>query len=1016
LSEARPPQPRRDRRAAAAVVGLAVLLGLAALYATRRIVVRELITGWLRSHGVTSQVEIEGLDAGQSSGRVSLGDPRAPDFVGDAAVTYGLSGLTPEVRSVTLRAPVLRVRLREGKLSLGTLDPLIADLLKTPPRPDRGAPRIQIEGGILLLATDAGPLRLTADAVVEAGRLVSLTARSDPARLRGPGVDLTMQAARITVRTQGERVAFTLDAPVTALDARGVRATSARLGLVGEATYPDLKRQRADGPVTVHMGLTSGPASAPGGATLKRAALTGEFCGTSHGWLQNFGLDGVGRLEVTGAGIASGGTQAATVHAVATTPDLRWAQGAGETISATVQSDVEAKAVVAGDLRLSAVSARLTGPVAYVRNGMRTSLRGRVQGQGGWLGLGAPTRADAPELASLKRAARSFRIDAPGVALQIAGSGAPRVDLPQPASLRADGGAVATLSARGAAPVFGPGGGAFRLAMAGPGLPALQADVVRLRLASGGATIQGEAKVAGSVAPVADGAATVSGTLRIARGEARFTADRCAPISARRLVFGANDLGRLSGQLCPAQGPMFAAARGGWRFDAEARALAADAPFLQARLAAGAGRLTADLKGGALGVHAAIGQARILDSAAEPRFNEALLTGVANLDAGHWTADLKLSTPAGAQLAEARVEHDAARGRGGVDIDSGPLVFAAGGLQPAQLSPLAQALGPPVQGQARFTGRLDWTADGVTSHGLLNVPGLDFQSPAGKVSGLTGSVRFSSLAPLIAAPGQMLRIGAIAAIVPVTAVTAAFGLDEKALTLTGGEAAVEGGRVRIETLRIPLAGDGAMSGVLQFEGVQLRNVVEASPFADRVDLDARVSGRVPFTSQGGKLRIASAELHAIQPGRLSIQRQALSGVAASGSISADAASVAAVPPNDTFTDFAYQAMENLAFDKLDATIASRDDGRLGVLAHIVGRHDPPQHQEIRLSLLDLIRRRFLDRPLPLPSDTGVDLTLDTSLNLDDLVAEYADYQNLRSSRPVQPTPATTETKPVETPR
>jgi hypothetical protein len=196
----------------------------------------------------------------------------------------------------------------------------------------------------------------------------------------------------------------------------------------------------------------------------------------------------------------------------------------------------------------------------------------------------------------------------------------------------------------------------------------------------------------------------------------------------------------------------------------------------------------------------------------------------------------------------------------------------------------------------------------------------------------------------------------------------------------------------------------------------LHNVVEASPFADRVDLDARVSGRVPFTSQGGKLRIASAELHAIQPGRLSIQRQALTGVAASGSISTDTAPVAAVPANDTFTDFAYQAMENLAFDKLDATIASRDDGRLGVLAHIVGRHDPPQHQEIRLSLLDLIRRRFLDKPLPLPSDTGVDLTLDTTLNLDDLVAEYADYQNLRSSHPVQPTPATTETKPVETPR
>jgi hypothetical protein len=54
--------------------------------------------------------------------------------------------------------------------------------------------------------------------------------------------------------------------------------------------------------------------------------------------------------------------------------------------------------------------------------------------------------------------------------------------------------------------------------------------------------------------------------------------------------------------------------------------------------------------------------------------------------------------------------------------------------------------------------------------------------------------------------------------------------------------------------------------------------------------------------------------------------------------------------------------------------------------------------------------------LPLPSDTGVDLTLDTTLNLDDLLADYADYQRLRSSPPVQPPAATTETKRLETPR
>jgi len=49
-----------------------------------------------------------------------------------------------------------------------------------------------------------------------------------------------------------------------------------------------------------------------------------------------------------------------------------------------------------------------------------------------------------------------------------------------------------------------------------------------------------------------------------------------------------------------------------------------------------------------------------------------------------------------------------------------------------------------------------------------------------------------------------------------------------------------------------------------------------------------------------------------------------------------------------------------------------------------------------------IRRRFLDKPLPLPSGTGVDLTLDTILNIDDLLGDYAGFQRLRGSPKVQP--------------
>ena len=45
------------------------------------------------------------------------------------------------------------------------------------------------------------------------------------------------------------------------------------------------------------------------------------------------------------------------------------------------------------------------------------------------------------------------------------------------------------------------------------------------------------------------------------------------------------------------------------------------------------------------------------------------------------------------------------------------------------------------------------------------------------------------------------------------------------------------------------------------------------------------------------------------------------------------------PPN-AVQDFAYQALENLAFDQLDGTVNSLPMGRLGLLLHIKGRNEP----------------------------------------------------------------------------
>ena len=221
--------------------------------------------------------------------------------------------------------------------------------------------------------------------------------------------------------------------------------------------------------------------------------------------------------------------------------------------------------------------------------------------------------------------------------------------------------------------------------------------------------------------------------------------------------------------------------------------------------------------------------------------------------------------------------------------------------------------------------------------------------------------------------------------------------------IEGGQVAVGGGVIRLEPFALPLDRSQPFSGVIVLEDVQLGEVIAGSGFADTVMLDAVVSGRLPFTSDPvAGVRISGGTLAAVQPGRLSIQRAALSDLEAGGG--------GAVPPG-VVQDLAYQAMENLSFDILSAEVNSLAEGRIGVLFRIRGRHDPPQHQELRIPISEFISREFLNRELPLPSGTQIDLTLDTTLNLNQLIGDLLELNRARAGVPSADAPPI----PVPTP-
>jgi hypothetical protein len=66
-------------------------------------------------------------------------------------------------------------------------------------------------------------------------------------------------------------------------------------------------------------------------------------------------------------------------------------------------------------------------------------------------------------------------------------------------------------------------------------------------------------------------------------------------------------------------------------------------------------------------------------------------------------------------------------------------------------------------------------------------------------------------------------------------------------------------------------------------------------------------------------------------------------------------------------------------------VESLPSGRLATLFSIQGSHDPPVAEKVTVTLRELISRKFFERRIPLPKGTPIDLTLDTSLNFDEVL-------------------------------
>jgi hypothetical protein len=466
---------------------------------------------------------------------------------------------------------------------------------------------------------------------------------------------------------------------------------------------------------------------------------------------------------------------------------------------------------------------------------------------------------------------------------------------------------------------------------------------------------------------------SATGNASIHAGRFAFTLGQCAQtrigaVRARRKTM----LRRINGVVCASgNAPLIASDANGWTVTGLAKTLATDIPSAPAKLSHANGKFLLEGRNGKLSGLFQLAQARIADTGKAMRFHPLDGRATATLN-GNRIVGEAIVTRARSRIGRVTFMHDIASGTGKADIAARDLNFDPKGLQPENLSPLLAQI-RNAKGRASFTGTVAWTRRAMTSQGVLEIAQLDFASPLGPAHALQSSIAFRSLLPPITADGQKLDIAKIDWTLPFTDTHAVFALTPDALRVDGAKTNVAGGAASLDGMTVELGGKGALHDTARLENIDLAQIVSATNIGSKVKVVGRVNGVVPFTSSAEGFRIAKGHVESVGPGRLSIDRSLWTkgDVAVNG-----------------VQDFAYQALENLAVDSMTADIDSVDNGRLRIIFHVKGRSDPPKPQEAKVGLFDLIRGTAFDKPIALPSGTPIDLTLETSLNFDELLKSY----------------------------
>jgi Dicarboxylate transport len=1032
-------------RAVGAILGImaGIVLALAAaLYVARLPVAAFLAERYLGGIGIPAEIAFTELSFEKIAVRVRLGPAGAPDFEADAVeanISFPSTFSIPRLVSARILRPRLKVKYDGEALSFGVLGPLMGGGGNSgagSPLPD-----ITLKDATLLADTPYGAIQFAVNAGVANGKLQRFEAALQPAILRKDSFSAAIAGGTVTATPVGDLINVAVSLNADSIESAGgaaamVQASGDLRGLQWTAEN-GVTNFRLQGVV---LTLNAASANVAQGSTAQTAI--GLRFGDARGTMEDGRITAVAPLngDVTVAGIDAGGIalQSASATIAMSVANIDAANGSfalsgpvrvqatgkdlaiGQTVADTIALELGSESSVAA---FSNAAWSVAGPLHVVIDGtgLKETLQGGIasgtihgvfdgpsrlasEGEAATLTGSVSASANLPEPVArgFSRAVPVLGGDAEfvpiltaalrSVSAEIRNLGITHsqdetsIALSAPALVTGTGDAKLTLTPREGSPALrfrdGETTGAFALDISGARLPGVHLALASYRTAKDEWQASGDFDAGLDFGVLRGAKFSGAGNIRAEGPRIAFAATRCADIHLD--TFLANDapfISQAGGRFCGEPNrDLYVASQAGWRFAGRWEGAAAILEILQSGLAGSDGSV--DLSGNSTGVTSGTFQltrGSLADRLAAPRFRETAVSGSGTMTATDITATLALAVR-NRPFASVAIKQSIADGTGSAGIETTNLTFTQGQLQPADISPLLAALGTRATGGASFPGQLAWKDGTITSGGHLTATDFGFQSPAGAVRQGNASITFDSLIPVVSAQRQIFTAERIDSLVPLEKAAARFSFTQDAVRIEDASASMAGGGISLDAMTYVFAPDATTMGTVKIQNVDLNPLLNAAGLSSRVTTDAHVDGTIPFSVGPAGLRFANGRVFANRAGRLSIKRDALvasAGVGAGG----------AAPPN-AVQDFAYQALENLAFDQLDGTVNSQPMGRLGVLFHMIGRNDPPQLAEARVPIADLIRGTAFDKPIPLPKGTPVDLRLDTSINLDELLAAY----------------------------